>query len=103
MKGGRTMQTSVTFKNLESSQYLKTYVHDKLSRFDKLLPKPGTAEVVLRSEKLRNIVEINLTGPRISVFAKEENAEMQAAIDLVMDKIKKQIIKGKEKLQDYRS
>jgi putative sigma-54 modulation protein len=97
------MQTSVTFKNLESSQYLKTYVHDKLSRFDKLLPKPGTAEVVLRSEKLRNIVEVNLTGPPLSVIAKEESTEMQTAIDLVMEKVKKQIIKGKEKLQDHRA
>jgi putative sigma-54 modulation protein len=97
------MQTSVTFKNLESSQYLKTYVHEKLSRFDKLLPKPGTAEVVLRSEKLRNIVEVNLTGPPLSVIAKEESAEMQTAIDLVMEKVKKQIIKGKEKLQDHRA
>lgn len=96
------MQTSVTFKNLESSQYFKTYIEDKLSRFDKLLLKPGTAEVVLRSEKLRNIVEINLTGPRLSVIAKEENAEMQTAIDLVMDKVKKQIIKGKEKLQNHK-
>ncbi len=97
------MQTSVTFKNLESSQYLKSYVHDKLSRFDKLLPKPGTAEVVLRSEKLRNIVEVNLTGPPLSVIAKEESTEMQTAIDLVMEKVKKQIIKGKEKLQDHRA
>ncbi len=97
------MQTTVTFKNLESSQYLKTYVEDKLNRFDKLLPKPGAAEVVLSTEKLRNIVEINLAGgPRLSVIAKEENTEMQAAIDLVMDKVKKQIIKGKEKLQEHR-
>ncbi len=97
------MQTSVTFKNLESSQYLTTYVQDKLSRFDKLLPKPGTAEVVLRSEKLRSIVEVNLTGPPLSVIAKEESTEMQTAIDLVMEKVKKQIIKGKEKLQDHRA
>ena len=96
------MQTSVTFKNLESSQYLKTYIEDKLGRFDKLLPKPGAAEVVLRSEKLRNIVEINLVGSRLSVIAKEENADMQTAVDLVMDKVKKQIIKGKKKLQDHK-
>jgi len=97
------MQTSVTFKNLESSQYLKTYIDEKLGRFDKLLLKPGTAEIVLSSEKLRNIVEINLTGPKLSVIAKEENTEMQAAIDLVMDKVKKQIIKNKEKIQEHRA
>lgn len=97
------MQTSVTFKNLDSSQYLKTYIDEKLSRFDKLLLKPCTAEVVLSSEKLRNIVEINLTGPKLSVIAKEENTEMHAAIDLVMDKVKKQIIKNKEKIQEHRA
>mgnify|MGYP001147281294 CR=1 FL=1 len=30
------MQTSVTFKNLDSSENLKSYVGDKLDRFDNI-------------------------------------------------------------------
>ena len=97
------MQTSVTFKNIESSPFLKSYVQDKLNRFDKLLTKPGKADVVLSSEKLRKIAEINLNVPQLSVIAKEENTNMQAAIDLALDKVRIQIVKGKEKLQEHRN
>lgn len=96
------MQTSVTFKNIESSPFLKSYVQDKLNRFDKLLTKPGKADVVLSSEKLRKIAEINLNVPQLSIIAKEENTNMQAAIDLALDKVRIQIVKGKEKLQEHR-
>ncbi|MCK4469706.1 MAG: HPF/RaiA family ribosome-associated protein, partial [Desulfobacterales bacterium] len=35
------MQTSVTFKNLDSSENLKSYVQEKLNRFDKYLYNPA--------------------------------------------------------------
>lgn len=95
------MQMTVTFKNLNSSDYLKSYLQDKLDRFDKFLYSPGSADVVLRSEKLRKIVEINLSGDRLDIFAKKEHQDMQAAIDLALDKVRTQIVKGKEKMQKH--
>ena len=50
------MQTSVTFKNLDPSDNLKTYVTDKLNRFDKLLDNPAEASVVLSVEKLSTTI-----------------------------------------------
>ena len=41
------MQTSVTFKNIDASDHLKSYVGDKLDRFDKYLDNPAEASVVL--------------------------------------------------------
>jgi putative sigma-54 modulation protein len=96
------MQLSVTFKNLDSSDFYKRYLQEKLDRFDKYLYHPGSADVVLRSEKLRRIAEISLSGDKLGIHAKEEHTDMQAAIDLVLDKVKKQIVKGKEKLQSHR-
>jgi len=97
------MKTIVTFKNMNSSKHYRRYVQDKLSRFDKLLDKPGTAEVVLRVEKLRHIVEINLTADRLNIHASDENEDMHAAVDLVLDKVRSQITRSKEKLQDRRT
>ncbi len=97
------MNVSVTFKNLKSSNHFKDYVHEKLNRFDKLLDEPGSAGVVLRSEKLRKTAEINLSSGRLDVHAKEEHEEMHAAIDLVLDKVRIQITKSKEKLQNRRT
>jgi putative sigma-54 modulation protein len=96
------MQLSVTFKNLESSQFFKSYLQEKLDRFDKYLQNPGTADVVLRSEKLRRIAEINLAVDRFDIHAKEENTDMQAAIDIALDRAKKQLVKNKEKIQEHR-
>jgi putative sigma-54 modulation protein len=40
------MQTSVTFKNLDPTDTLKSYVRDKLDRFDRYLDNPAEANVV---------------------------------------------------------
>jgi len=97
------MQTSVTFKNLESSDHLKAYVSDKLNRFDKYLSNPAEASVVLSVEKFRHIAEINIIGDRLNINGKEETEDMYSAIDMVLDKLDKQIKKNKQKSRDRRS
>jgi putative sigma-54 modulation protein len=97
------MNVSVTFMNSKSSNHFKDYVQEKLDRFDKLLDEPGSAGVVLKSEKLHSTAEINLTSGRLEVHAKEEHEDMHAAIDLVMDKVRTQITKSKEKQQNRKT
>ncbi|MDM8523089.1 ribosome-associated translation inhibitor RaiA [Desulfococcaceae bacterium HSG8] len=91
------MQTSVTFKNIDSSDHLKAYVSGKLDRFDKFLDNPAEANVVLSVEKFRHIAEIKIIGDRLSINGKEETDDMYSAIDMVMDKLEKQIKKNKQK------
>ena len=97
------MQTSVTFKNIDSSDHLKSYVTDKLDRFDRLLDNPAEANVVLKVEKFRHIAEISVSGDRMKINGKEETEDMYSAIDMVLDKLEKQIKKGKEKVRERRS
>ena len=97
------MQTSVTFKNIDSSENLRTYVSDKLDRFDKYLYNPAEASVVLSVEKFRHIAEINIKGDRLNINGKEETEDMYSSIDMVLDKLEKQIKKSKEKLSEKRS
>ncbi len=97
------MQTSVTFKNIESSEHLTAYVSNKLNRFDKYLENPAEANVVLSVEKFRHIAEISIVGDRLNIYGKEETSDMYSAIDMVLDKIEKQIKKNKEKVKDRRS
>ena len=97
------MQTSVTFKNLDPSEHLKAYVSDKLDRFDKFLDNPAEANVVLAVEKFRHIAEINISGDKLSIIGKEETNDMYSAIDMVLDKLEKQIKKNKQKIRERRS
>jgi len=97
------MQTSVTFKNLDSSDTLRSYVQEKLDRFDRLLDNPAEANVVLSVEKFRHMAEINISGDRLTINGKEETIDMYSAIDMVLDKLEKQIKKSKEKIRERRS
>jgi len=97
------MQTSVTFKNLDSSDTLRSYVQEKLDRFDRLLDNPAEANVVLSVEKFRHMAEINIVGDRLTINGKEETIDMYSAIDMVLDKLEKQIKKSKEKIRERRS
>lgn len=96
------MQTSVTFKNIDPSDHLKAYVSDKLDRFDRLLDNPAEANVVLSVEKFRHIAEINIIGDRLRIKGKEETNDMYSAIDMVLDKLEKQIKKNKQKVRERR-
>jgi putative sigma-54 modulation protein len=89
------MQTSVTFKNLDSSDTLRSYVQEKLN--------PAEASVVLSVEKFRHMAEINIIGDRLTINGKEETIDMYSAIDMVLDKLEKQIKKSKEKIRERRS
>jgi putative sigma-54 modulation protein len=96
------MQTSVTFKNLDASDHLRAYVSEKLNRFDKFLDNPAEANVVLTVEKFRHIAEINIAGDRLNIIGKEETNDMYSAIDMVLDKLEKQIKKSKQKIRERR-
>ncbi|MBL7180850.1 MAG: ribosome-associated translation inhibitor RaiA [Pseudomonadota bacterium] len=97
------MQTSVTFKNLDPSEHLKAYVGEKLNRLDKYLYNPAEANVVLSVEKFRHMAEISIIGDRLNINGKEETGDMYAAIDMVLDKLEKQIKKNKQKNRERRS
>ncbi len=96
------MQTSLTFKNLDPSDHLKSYIQEKLDRFDKFLDNPAEASVVLAVEKFRHIAEISVSGDRLNLIGKEETNDMYSAIDMALDKLEKQIKKNKQKVRERR-
>ena len=97
------MQTIVTFKKIDTSISLKSYVKKKLDKFDKMLDSPAEAHVVLSVEKIRHIAEITLTCDRLKIHAKENSENMYSSIDTLMDKVKVQIKKNKEKVRRHMS
>ena len=96
------MQTAVTFKNIDPSDHLKTYLQEKLNRLDKFLDNPAEANAVLSVEKFRHIAEVNISGDRLNIIGKEETDDMYSAIDMVLDKLGKQIKKSKQKIRERR-
>jgi len=96
------MQTSVTFKNLDPSDHLRSYVVNKLNKLDKLLDNPAEANVVLSVEKIRHIAEIKVSGDRLNINCREKTNDMYSSIDMALDKLEKQIKKSKQKIKNHR-
>lgn len=94
------MQISVTFRNIEPSDALKNYVTERLNKFRRYLEGPQEAHVVLGLEKFRHLADVTINSNGRLIKGREENADMYAAIDLVMDKIDQQLRKHREKSRD---
>jgi putative sigma-54 modulation protein len=96
------MQITVTFKNVDSSEPLKSYVQEKLNRLDKFLDNPAEASAVLSVEKFRHSAEINISGDRLTIVGREETNDMYSAIDMAVEKLEKQIKRTKQKIREKR-
>jgi putative sigma-54 modulation protein len=94
---GGLMQLAINFKQMESSDVLKSYAQEKLDKLDKMLDAPGEATLVLSIEKIRHIAEVNLISDKLRINAKEEAETMYSALDGLADKVQAQIKKNKEK------
>ncbi|MDD2557460.1 MAG: ribosome-associated translation inhibitor RaiA [Desulfuromonadaceae bacterium] len=97
------MQIAVTFRHMDSSDPVREYVEEKLTRVKKYIEEPIEAQAVLEVEKkIRNIAEVVLTAKGVTIKASAEvNDDMYAAIDAVVDKIERQLKRYKEKLKDH--
>jgi putative sigma-54 modulation protein len=93
------MQISVTFRQIEPSEALKNYVTDRLTKFKRYLDGPVEAHVVLGLEKFRHQADVTIDSNGHIIKGSEENTDMYAAIDLVMDKIDIQLKKFRDKLR----
>ncbi len=97
------MQYSVTFRHMEPSDTLKEYGHDKLLRLEKYLDAVIDAEVVMTVEKFRHRAEVLISSDGLKIKAEEETEDMYSAIDMVVDKLEKQIKRHREKLKDHKA
>jgi len=95
------MQIEVSFKQMEHSEALRNYVEDKLSKVLMPLSEPVSAQVVFHVEKYRHISKITVSAHGIIIKGKEETSDMYSSIDLVMDKLDRQVKKYRDKIQEH--
>lgn len=96
------MQIATTFRHMEASDALKSYVEEKLARVQKYIDEPINVQVFLTVEKIRHIAEITITAKGITIKASEETNDMYAAVDAVLDKIERQLRRYKEKIKEHK-
>lgn len=97
------MQIAVTFRHMESSEPVRSYVEEKLARVKKYIEEPIDAQVVLSVQKIVHRAEVTMVAKGLTMKSVEETSDMYAAIDLMVDKIERQLKRYKEKLKKHKS
>lgn len=100
------MQIIVTAKNVELSDWLRSYVERKVNKLDHYLPAIDEARVELSVQRTKSsgdsqVVQLTLRANGSVLRSEERSSDMQSSIDAVMDKITRQIERYKGK--HYRS
>ena len=90
------MHIDFKFRNLESSDAIKTYAIDKLAKLQKYLRMPLDAQITFSLERHLHCVDVHLTADGEHHQGRVEEADMYASIDLVVDKIQRQLNRSKD-------
>jgi putative sigma-54 modulation protein len=94
------MQVNISGHQLDVTDALRNYVGEKLGRLERHFDKISSVHVIMEVEKLKQKVEATLHVAGKEVYALAEHQDMYAAIDLLIDKLDRQLIKHKEKQLD---
>ncbi len=92
------MQLSVKGRNLEITDALRQYAEEKLGRLTKYLEQIVSASVVLSVEKHRHLAEVTLRVRELTIRAEESTGDLYSSIDLVAEKLERQILRYKERI-----
>ncbi|HET7262288.1 MAG TPA: ribosome-associated translation inhibitor RaiA [Casimicrobiaceae bacterium] len=96
------MNLTLTGNHLEITPAIRAYVIAKLERVNRHFDHVIDVSVVLAVDKLRQIVEANVHVRGKDLHAESVDADMYAAIDLLADKLDRQVLRHKEKRRMHR-
>jgi putative sigma-54 modulation protein len=95
------MQLSVTGHHIEITESLRNYVDTKLAKLERHFDHMTDVHCVLTVEKLQHKAEATIQVGGGKIHAEQTELNMYAAIDILVDKLDRQVKKHKEKLTDH--
>jgi putative sigma-54 modulation protein len=96
------MQITISGRHLEVTEALNDYVKAKLERLNNHFDRITAVQVTLSVDKLIQKAEATVHVSGKDLFAESTSEDLYAAIDLLADKLDRQLIKHKEKLRSHR-
>lgn len=97
------MNLNLTGHHVEITPALHDYVVSKLGRVTRHFDDVIDINVILSVEKLRQKAEANVHLRGKNIFVESDGEDMYASIDALIDKLDRQILRHKERNEDYRS
>jgi putative sigma-54 modulation protein len=85
------MNITITFRHMEGTEAVKKHTTDKVAKLQKFLRQAMTAQVTLSVEGLEHVADVSIQAGSSHFHAKERSEDMYASIDMVLDKLERQI------------
>ena len=95
------MQVNISGHQLDVTDALRDYVGEKLGRLERHFDRITNVQVTMTVEKLKQKIEATLHIAGGEVVANAEHEDMYAAVDELMDKLDRQVVKHKDRLQNH--
>ncbi|MBS3964953.1 MAG: ribosome-associated translation inhibitor RaiA [Methylomonas sp.] len=96
------MQVSITGHHVEVTEALKAYSEEKIAKIKRHFDNVVDVHIILTVEKLEQKAEAAVQVSGAKLYAEDTQEDMYAAIDNMVDKLDRQILKHKEKLHNHR-
>ena len=96
------MNLQLTGHHLDITPAIRSYVTSKLERITRHFDHVIDVNVIMSVNKLEQRIEANVHVPGGAIFCESCEPDMYAAIDNLVDKLDRQIIKHKEKSNGHR-
>jgi putative sigma-54 modulation protein len=97
------MKIKIAERHTGGGGSLRSYVVEKTEALERYFDRIISVDVVLSVEKQRQIADFHahLTNKKI-LKAREESTDMYSSIDTAVDRLKRQLVKFKDQLQDVK-
>ena len=94
------MKFNIHGQKLEVTDAIRNYIEEKIGRLEKYFENPSelTANVVIKVRGREQVVEVTIPAHKLILRGEEANKDLYASIDLVSDKIERQIRKNKTRI-----
>ena len=96
------MQINITGHRIDVTPALRAFTEEKFAKLERHFDHITAINVVFDVEKLRQIAEASILVTKGELHASSESEDLYAAIDLLIDKLNRQLIKHKEKILGHR-
>ncbi|EKN3732624.1 ribosome hibernation promoting factor [Yersinia enterocolitica] len=95
------MQLNITGHHVEITDALREFVTTKFAKLEQYFDRINQVYVVLSVEKVKQIAEATVHVNGGELQASSEQEDMYAAIDILVDKLARQLNKHKDKLKQH--
>src|SRR5574337_545097 len=95
------MNLTITGHHVEVTPAIREYVNGKLDRVIRHFDNVTSVNVILSVEKLKQKAEVTLHVRGKDIHVENDDVDMYAAIDVMVDKLDRQVLKYKQKNYDH--